>query len=678
MFGYVVSRPLTLMAAGQSKTLRPAARFEHPTTDEVFVPAQREVEYLRRAVQSAFPEENPDRVMRLIAPEQMATLPGMPRVLGAAAFPDPRQAPAHCLQGQLRDLRAAYPNRNHYRILLVNAFGSNLGDTLIGLAAYRHVYAVLCANLPEISVDVMLGWHKDDRLIRLFRDAPGLEGMLTQGLSLAELSRYQAVFDTSGLLTLPRYGHMPIIDWYLWWMGVDPEGIQARDKRNAMTIPEAAREFATVKLPPFDGPRIMISPKASVGLRTMPQAATQRLVEHILSIWPTAQVVLTQPLPIKHPRVICLGGAIPTVDDLAALVERVDGLIGVDTYTQHVADATATPAVTIYTSVLPERYPYYPLVESVLLPGAQSLPAWGREKVPSATWQAMEGAYLAAWARLDLDVVLQALQRAMDRRKDGCVVPLGVSEAVAGSGASSRQWSQGGPKPVAPGRQLQDPLAMVLHRTVEDVGRQLLMRGETVIVLGAGAGESALALAGLVGRQGRLVICEPRRELFQLLCANIAGTGFAHVEAHCVMPEGQGLSVNQIFRLRIDDEFTPLSLSNCAEPEQVVCWPLDALNLPVCRMLVVLAPLPLLSVLKGAALTIGRLRPVVVAGVFDMRHRQVMESLFDPLAYRVRIMTVGDPAQSSAVQHGILVAEPLLPRHQAEQLTRIMQEPLVD
>jgi hypothetical protein len=385
----------------------------------------------------------------------------------------------------------------------------------------------------------------------------------------------------------------------------------------------------------------------------MPQAVTKRLVEYLLAAWPTAQVVVTQPLMLKHPRVFSLAWAIPTVDHLAALVAQVDGLIGVDTYTQHVADATATPAVTIYTSVHPDRYPYYPLVEPVLLPNARSLPAWNREKVDRADWRSMQATYTAAWEQLDINLVLQTLQRAMDRRM--------------------AQWYRDTLIRVAPGRRRQEPLAVHMDHTVAEIGRQALLRGDTAVVLGAGAGESTLGLAELVGRHGRVVAVEPRRELHQVLCANIVGAGIDHVETHCVMPEGQGVSVNRIYRLRIDDDFSPLALANGAEAESVVCWPLDSLPLPACRLLAVLAPLPLLSVLKGAAATIGRLRPVVVAGVFDRRHSQALASFFDPLVYSVRVLPLGpgpDPEQ-----YGMVVAEPLVTNRPALQWARLVSKP---
>ena len=617
---------------------------------------------MRAAITGAGPADPADDTLRLLPPAALARVPGLPATLGAAAFAVPAtEAVPNCLLEQLQALKAGHPARQHFRLLLVNAFGSNLGDNLIGLTAFGHVLAALRAHLPTLSVDVLLGWHHDDRLARLFRGVDGIDAVLTQGPTLAELSRYQAVFDTHTLITLPRYGQMPMVDWYLWWMGLDPAAVPAGDKRNTVAVPEAERAFVAALLPAAGGPRILINPKASGKLRSMPDAAARRLVEHLLAAWPQAQVVLIQPLAFAHPRLLNLSLAIDNASRLAAVVALADGLIGVDTYTQHLADATSTPAVTLFTSVSPDLYPYYPLGECVPLPDAPGLPAWGKMKVPADMWAGMADAYEAAWQALDPGTVLAALQRAMARK-------------AARPGEFAPRWLPPPPPPAprtrtravgdstvdVPWRQRDDPVAVVLNQTIAKVARQVLCAGDTVVQLGAGSGEAALGLAQQVGRHGRLVAFEPRRELHQLLCANLAGAGIHHADTHAVMPEGDGLAVRDIHRLYVDDDHQPLQLANSALPEPVVCWPLDALHLDTCRLLVVCLPLPLLSAMQGARVTLARLRPVVVAGIFPLRSSPALEAFLADIGYRTRIVELGDKSRpEQPPQYGILVAEPV-------------------
>ena len=662
MYAYYLTRALTVHARGQRKTLQPAAQATAPASTEIHVAAQRELEMVRAAVRETYQEEALDGTLRLLPPAALARVPGLPVTLGAGAYADPAaEAAPGCLVSQLQALKAAHPHRRHFRLLLINAFGTNLGDSLIGIGAYRQLLAVLRTQLPEVSVDVLLGWHKDDRLALMFGAVDGIDAVLTQGPTLAELSRYQAVVDTNTLLTLPRYGQLPMVDWYLWWMGLDPQAVPAGEKRNAVDIAADATTYVASRLPAAVGPRFLVNPKASVTLRTMPDSITQRLVEQLLAAWPRAQVILIQPLAFEHPRVVDLSAAIDTAQRLAAVVALADGLIGVDTYTQHLADATATPAVTLFTSVSPDLYPYYPLGETLLLPDARTLPAWGKMKVRPAEWAHIGPAYEAAWQALDMNAVLSALQRAMQRKADApeAFAPRRPPWPAAPL-PRTRTVTVGTATIEVPRHQRDDAMAATLDGAIAAIARQVLCVGDTVVQLGAGVGESALALAQQVGRHGRLVAFEPRRELHQRLCANLAGAGIGHADTHAVMPVGEVPAVRDINRLCADDEYLPMQIANSAIPEQVMCWPLDTLALGACRLIVVRSPMPLLSVLQGARATLERLRPVVLAGVLPLRSAPALESFLAGLGYQTRLLELGAPGglDQAAAVYGILVAEP--------------------
>ncbi|EIC28332.1 hypothetical protein [Methylomicrobium album] len=662
MIGYAVSRPFALSVRGQRKTLKAAPSLETPTADTVYISAQWEIDMLQQALTEAWPQANKAELLRIISSATLVRTAGFPVLLGAGAYADPEhQSPPQCLVLQLRSLKAAQPFREHFRLLVINGFGSNLGDTMIGLTAFRQVLSVLCAELPAVSVDLMLGWHKDDRLERLVRNVEGIDTVLTQGLSLAEMSRYQGIFDTSRLLLLPRYGKMPMVDWYLWWFGIEPSQVAAADKRNQVAIPAEADRAVADCLTPKAGPRILVNPRASVLLRSMPESALRRLIEHILSAWPEADVLLTHQMNIHSPRLQFVSKITPTVDHLAALLTQVDGLIGVDTYTQHLADATSTPSVTMMASMELEVYPYYPLGESLLLPGASQLSGWGKAKVAPSDWAAASSHYEMAWEAVDFDAVLSALRRMMAKKQASYrAYPIRFHpEPGPERKLSTRQAVIEGMELDIPIRQREDPLAQLLHQTVIGLGKQVLARGDTVVYLGAGAGAAALPLARMVGGQGRLVAFEPRRELYQLLCANLARAGIRHAEAHFAMPEGEGYAVREIANLSMDDEYLPLSMGNSEQLEPIVCWPLDARKIEACRLLTVCSPLPLLSVLQGAGNTIRRCQPVIVAGVLYWRDVSRLTEFLAGFGYHVRTLEVSDSAlPESGIQYAILAAEP--------------------
>lgn len=659
---YHLKLPLQLRSSVQSKHLTAATAPGDPPITQVYVAAQNELELVRRTLAQAYPQQQADQIVRVMPPQAVRRVPGLPALLGVAALDAAEQeAAAPVLVAQLQRLRAAHPARQHFRLLLINAFGSNLGDNLIGLTAFRQLLGVLREHLPVVSVDVLLGWHPDDRLARLFRDIDGIDQVRTQGLTLAELAQYQGLFDTSRLIYLPRYGQMPMVDWYLWWLGLDPAAVAPRAKRNAVAIPEADRQWVAQHLPPANGPRILLNPKASVALRSMPEASQRRLADALLADWPQARLILVQPLALAHERVSHLDEFINTSDRLAALVAAVDGLIGVDTYTAHLADATATPAVTLFSSIHPDIYPYYPLGHGLCLPDAAQLPGWNTPKVEPQVWEAMAADYASAWAALDCAAVLAALRGVMETKATAPapLSPCLLTPRLAPSVCPTRSLDAGDQALEVPLRQREDALATVLDDTLISLSAQLLRTGDTVVCLAPGVGESALKLAQRVGHQGRLVAMEPRRHLHQWLCSNLARAGIWHAQTHWALPEGEGLLRFEMKSLRAMDEFLPLRLFNTRQTEPVVCWPLDTLALDSCRLLVLRSPLARVEVLQGARETVARLRPVVLIGVLALPLSKGFEVFFEGMSYGLRMVPLASVDETQqGPEYGLLVAEP--------------------
>jgi hypothetical protein len=660
---YFSTRSLELRTPSQSKQLLVASDPVAPRANEIYIAAQNELELIRIAVEKAFPSQPVSDLVKTITAESAAELREMPPCLGAQAFADAALAPAGCLTGQLRELRRTYPHRQHYRFMLVNAFGSNLGDNLLGLTALRQVLSVCRAELPSVTFDVMLGWHSDDRLARQFKGIDGIERVLTQGLTLAELSCYQGLYDTSNLLNLPGYATTPVVDWYMRWMGVDPALVNAADKRNRVVASAACRQSMQARLPQAGGPRFLVNAKASVDLRCMPECAVVQLIEALFARWPTAQVVVLQPAPVDDPRVVNLAAQVPDIDHLTALLASVDAVVGVDTFTSHLADATGTPAVTLYTSTHPDVYPYYPLHQGLLIPAAEQLPAWGKTKVTAEAWAGMADQYLAAWQALDMGDVLRPLTQLLEEKsaRPNAFKPSWLSDPVAGMQRLTHRKNLNGAMLDVPMRTRSSTLAELQTSAILNAAAQFVVLGDTVVLVGAGSGEAALDVAQRVGDRGCVVVMEPRQRLHQLLCANLTRAGLWHVQTHCMLPEGEGLQVQQMPSLQLYEEVPPMSFANCLQPEPVVCWAIDRLALSSCRLLVVSAPFVRLAVLQGARSTLERLRPVVVVGLMVLADVPDFEAFFKSLGYQTRVLEIEVETQllpaSSAPTHGVLLAE---------------------
>lgn len=296
-------------------------------------------------------------------------------------------------------------------------------------------------------------------------------------------------------------------------------------------------------------------------------------------------------------------------------------VIGVDTYTQHVADATDTPAVTLFTTIDPALYPYYPRQVALTLPGARELPAWGLPKLGADDWARVEPAYQAAWAALALQDVIAAAEGLMadaDAHHAGKSIP-----DVAAASAPSDPLAH-----LPPGERPAPAWSSFIERVMSRLN-ETLYPGDTALLLGGGAGELALPLAERLGPIGRLIVMEPRRELQQCLVANLVARGLAHVEVHWAIPMPTlstpaasvslpGPACHELPHLYADDDHTPIDAANSRVLYPVPGWPVDALAPAPCRLLVVASPLPWQAALESAAETLRRCQPVLVLGPMPM------------------------------------------------------------
>jgi FkbM family methyltransferase len=150
-----------------------------------------------------------------------------------------------------------------------------------------------------------------------------------------------------------------------------------------------------------------------------------------------------------------------------------------------------------------------------------------------------------------------------------------------------------------------------------DLFEQAIKPGWTVVEAGANIGVHTLALARQVGAKGTVYAFEPQRIVFQTLCANMALNSVTNV--HC-RQEALGESPGQInvpsLDYRVENNFGGLSLTPPGGGPQragelVPMVTLDSLRLNGCDFIKADVEGMELSVLKGAAATIARFRPVL-------------------------------------------------------------------
>ena len=151
--------------------------------------------------------------------------------------------------------------------------------------------------------------------------------------------------------------------------------------------------------------------------------------------------------------------------------------------------------------------------------------------------------------------------------------------------------------------------------------RQLVRPGQSVFDIGANIGAHTLALAAIVGPQGRVTAFEPQRVIFQMLNANVALNGLHQVATHH-LALGSAAGSLKVPPLDYTGElnFGGLSLENIKQGEDVAMSTFDSLAVRACDFVKIDVEGMEIDVLKGMAAAIQRFRPAMYVEN-DRRHK---------------------------------------------------------
>ena len=170
---------------------------------------------------------------------------------------------------------------------------------------------------------------------------------------------------------------------------------------------------------------------------------------------------------------------------------------------------------------------------------------------------------------------------------------------------------------------------------------QLVRPGQIVVEVGANIGAHTLHLAKLVGPSGLVVALEPQRQLFYLLCANLALNEQFQVRAYGV---AAGSSVGRTkvppIDYRRDGNFGGVSLSDAGSDagggEEVQVVTLDSFaTLPSLRLLKIDVEGMEVEVLRGARQTIARHRPILYVENDRRQHSARLIGLLQTFDYEL-------------------------------------------
>lgn len=515
------------------------------------------------------------------------------------------------LAAQLAALKARHPNRKHFRLAVVNAFGTNLGDCIQGMTAMRYVAKYLKQHLDSFVIDLLLGANSGVANFDIAGHDDWVGEQFLIGPTLSEFSRYDAYFDFSGLIALPRITEIAISDWYLWWCGLDPDTVPAADKRNVMHHQWSVWQDVTRILQGIKGKKIFFNPKASVPLRTFADAHVPKFLKKLLKVAPDVTVIVDREIKLDHPRLVDLSKEINSAARFAALVAQVDGMISVDSFALHAADCGNVPSVGLFASIDPYAYPYYPHHKGMLIPGGETLPFYKKFKTNTdEEWDGVKEGYAEAWSRLDPEKVYEALQAQMANRANA---PAHIGTRMTYGPHMRPRYRQTGQGRALPYENPSEVWTRA-QRRLQEIGRSLIRPRTQAILVTPGQSHLPVAVAQQLDHEGRLHIFEPREARRQLISMDIldrAANGLS-ITWHDTFP---GKVEQASFGLEDAlSETNPAHWGGLREKKTVKPKSIDEMQLDTLASIVMSAPAPWKLVLESAMETLERTKAAVLIG----------------------------------------------------------------
>jgi len=313
------------------------------------------------------------------------------------------------LELQLKKLKDNNPKKKHFRIAIVNGFGLNLGDNVVGTTAFRVISKYLKNNFKSFSVDLFYASNANKACIDIVGYETYINKIFFESILLNDFLSYDAYFDLTNLIALPKFGTMPTVDWYLWWFGLDYKKVTELEKRNKGFVKNNEILLVRSLLKNIQEKKIFFNPNSSTSLRSIPLKIATKIVKKILSLSNNLTLIIDFPTKFKHKNLLNLQGHINSVEILKALIMEVDTIITVDTFALHWADACNKPSVLLTSSIPPNIFKYYPLNNSIPLDNYDKLPAFNKPKVEELEWIKISREYEDAWNKLDVKKIIKYL-----------------------------------------------------------------------------------------------------------------------------------------------------------------------------------------------------------------------------------------------------------------------------
>lgn len=535
------------------------------------------------------------------------------------------------LSAQLAKLRTKKPHKKHFRFAIINGFGANLGDNLVGVSAFRLVAKNIKNTFPSFAVDVLYGPATNPANADLVGYETWVDQVKFKSPSLAEFAQYDAYFDFSGLIGYPKYNEMPVLDWYLWWCGLNPSHYSDEEKSTQGYLRWQEYEEIREKISEISGLKVFFNPKASVRLRSIPEKKAIKLAKDILKADPNISLIIDQKIDFQHPRVIDLSKEINSVEKHKALIASVNAIISVDTFALHWASVCLTPSVGLFTSTDPSFIiPYYRFSHGVLKEDFKNLPAYKKPKVPDEEWKKIKILYEKAWKSISSQEIIDAMKLVVESKKTSTSA---LRKLNLINKREDKKCLLNKDHTFYPKYQISEYDFRIKQERLNTILVQLLKPGMYCILAGCNEPETAVQAAKKIQNFGQLTIFEPREVLMQCNMASLVSQGLMNVRYISKMPLGVDGKSIFIPKLDVWSESKMGYWGNSLNKIPIETTSLDELGVSFCHVLVIQVPMPIVKVLEEGCNFLRLHRPILIINKISQEEISLISYLNTQMEY---------------------------------------------
>ncbi|MCG1043357.1 ADP-heptose--LPS heptosyltransferase [Mycetohabitans sp. B8] len=300
--------------------------------------------------------------------------------------------------------------RQQTHLHLINGMGVTLGDSIIGLSALDAIRRLH----PSLSVTIYRPAHAPDYVKQLHAlAAPCFGDVIDLPVPLDSIPATELAIDVGNHLFWPGFATLPMIDFFLFALGMAPHTVPARHKTNewltALTLPPPVGAWRA-------GGYTLLCSQASTPVRSIPATVRVSIVDEM---WRTFGLPVLGFGALEHDHYTDIAALSPDTASFLSWIAHARHVVTSDTAAVHVAAGFGVPSTAYFTTIAPAlRVRDYPHCEALALnvPELDGMHAIGRDadlrRVERAyhEWHAARGSWLANRDRAPGQPVLTQLE----------------------------------------------------------------------------------------------------------------------------------------------------------------------------------------------------------------------------------------------------------------------------